>query len=81
MPAHRWAALRRYILNRDGRRCGRHGRLEVHHVDGDPSNNDPGGNLLTLCKGCHIRLHKPPVSPAVAAWRALVDETGRAAVQ
>jgi hypothetical protein len=31
------------------------GKLEVHHIDGDPSNNAQG-NLLPLCSlGCHQR--------------------------
>jgi 5-methylcytosine-specific restriction endonuclease McrA len=25
---------------------------EVHHSDGDPSNNDPS-NLICLCRDCH----------------------------
>lgn len=28
--------------------------LTVHHIDYDPSNNDPG-NLAVLCQGCHLR--------------------------
>ena len=52
------------------------GRLEVHHVDGDPSNNTPD-NLTTYCRGCHIRHHAPVISPEVAAWRELVDEAER----
>lgn len=32
--------------------------LEVDHIDGDPTNNDPG-NLQTLCKHCHpIKTYK-----------------------
>lgn len=30
--------------------------LDVHHRDGDKSNNDPN-NLMTLCPGCHRDLH------------------------
>ena len=30
--------------------------LTVHHIDGDPSNNDPG-NLVALCQRCHLGLH------------------------
>ena len=30
--------------------------LTVHHIDGDPSNNDPA-NLVALCQRCHLRLH------------------------
>ena len=79
MAHHRWARLRRFVLDRDGwrcQRCGRYGRLEVHHRDGDPGHNDPG-NLTTYCRPCHIEAHAPPVSPAVLAWRELVDEARR----
>ena len=77
MQAHRWARVRRAVLNRDNwrcQRCGRYGRLEVHHVDGDPSNNTPD-NLTTYCRGCHIRHHARPLTPAEAAWLALVVGT------
>ena len=73
----RWRRIRREILNRDGwrcQRCGRPGALEVHHVDGDPGNNDPD-NLQAVCRPCHIDLHRSPVAPEVAAWQALVDST------
>ena len=83
MSAHRWAALRRFVLDRDDWRCstcGRYGRLEVHHVDGDPSNNTHD-NLQTLCRSCHIRHHAPAISPEVAAWRRLVDEALRDGVR
>ena len=83
MAAHRWARLRRAILDRDGwrcQRCGRYGRMEIHHADGDPMNNDVD-NLRTLCRSCHIRHHAPAITPAVAAWRALVDEARRDGVR
>ena len=55
-----------YCENRDGRlnfECtatimGEH-MLDVDHIDGDPSNNDPS-NLQTLCKNCHA--HKSLVN-------------------
>lgn len=41
-------------------RCGVCGlereRLEVHHVDGNPKNNDRG-NLLVVCHRYHMQLH------------------------
>ena len=83
MGAHRWARLRRFILDRDSwrcQRCGMYGRLEVHHQDGDPSNNTPD-NLTTYCRRCHLQHHAPVISPEVAAWRALVDEARRDAVR
>lgn len=36
--------------------CGREGRLHVHHVDENPSNNAPS-NLRTLCPSCHRKSH------------------------
>jgi len=38
-------------------RCGRAGRLDVHHKDGDPTNNAPE-NLEVLCRGCHLKHHR-----------------------
>lgn len=32
-------------------------QLLVHHIDGDPSNNDPS-NFQTLCRSCHGKAHK-----------------------
>lgn len=36
--------------------CGRNDVIDVHHIDGDVSHNDPI-NLQTLCKGCHVVAH------------------------
>ena len=77
MAAHLWARLRRAILDRDGwqcQRCGMYGRLEVHHRDGDPSNNTPD-NLTTYCRRCHLQHHARPLTPAEAAWKLLVAGT------
>lgn len=39
--------------------CGRSTtRLSVHHIDENPTNNDPS-NLKTLCGSCHHRTHSP----------------------
>jgi 5-methylcytosine-specific restriction endonuclease McrA len=32
--------------------CGEGGKLQVHHIDRDPGNNDPA-NLVPLCVPCH----------------------------
>ena len=53
-----WKQLRRQALDRDGwrcRRCGRAGRLEVHHVKelASGGRNDLS-NLETLCRRCHM---------------------------
>ena len=59
----RWRWVRRVVLDRDGwkcTKCGRVGRLEVHHrqsirrTDADPF--DPDG-CETLCRVCHFRAH------------------------
>ena len=57
----RWRVVRRWVLDRDGWRCGcgRAGRLEVHHVvklaDGG-AKYDPS-NLITRCRPCHFADH------------------------
>ena len=35
-------------------RCASTSSLQIHHIDYDPSNNDPA-NLLVLCSNCHGR--------------------------
>jgi 5-methylcytosine-specific restriction endonuclease McrA len=30
---------------------------QVHHIDGDPSHNERT-NLVCLCAGCHLRVHR-----------------------
>ena len=55
-------AVRRSVLERDGdtcRFCGFRGRgpyMNVHHLDGDHSNQDPV-NLATACFHCHAVHH------------------------
>ena len=83
LNAHRWAAVRRAVFERDRFRCtscGKAGRLECDHVtplQREPSQNpyDPNG-LQTLCRACHIektrRESRREPTPAEAAWRALV---------
>ena len=51
--------LRRMILKRDKHcctSCGSKDKLQIHHVDGDRS-NDVEDNLVTLCKLCHFSIH------------------------
>jgi len=72
---------RRAALDRDGwrcRKCGKAGQLEVHHEKAlaDGGSHDLG-NLTTLCRGCHIALHRP-VRPFRDAWRDLIGELMRA---
>ena len=81
----RWAAVRRAVFKRDNFRCvecGRAGRLECDHIS--PLQREPGqdpydlNGLQTLCRNCHIqktrRENQRQLTPAEAAWRALVAE-------
>ena len=83
--ARRWAAVRRAVLKRDGFRCvmcGKSGKLECDHIT--PLQREPGQDVYdvdgmqTLCRACHIektaRENRRPLTPAEAAWRALVNE-------
>lgn len=68
-----WFRLRRLVLDRDGwrcRQCGKAGRLETHHivpVEHGGAELDPD-NCLTLCRSCHIALHRQE-TPERLAWR------------
>lgn len=54
LAAHRWRAARH--RGDQCQECGTTEGLHVHHIDRDPTHNDPA-NLMTLCASCHIRLH------------------------
>jgi len=53
-------SLRKKIRRRDGNRCQicyiYRKSLDVHHVDEDKMNSSKS-NLVTLCRGCHRRVH------------------------
>ncbi len=54
-----WREIRTVVLDRDGgvcAVCGSGMALHVHHIDLDPTNDDPG-NLIALCGICHARVH------------------------
>lgn len=83
---YRWKALRLRALERDRwrcRLCGRAGRLEVHHVR--PTFRGGAmwdlGNLRSLCRDCHFKIHKPDHeaarraarSPGRRAWWEFID--------
>ena len=85
LNAHRWAAIRRAVFERDGWRCvtcGRAGRLECDHIE--PMQREPGqdpfdpNGLQTLCRSCHTEKtreeNRRELIPAEAAWRELVAE-------
>jgi hypothetical protein len=61
----RWKKTRQAILDRDHHSCTicRSGDfLSVHHVDCDPTNDNPE-NLVTLCDHCHAFIHREAISP------------------
>ena len=79
LSSARWDRVRRSELERADYRCescGRPGALEVHHKTPLHKGGDPwaASNLQVLCRGCHLRHHKRPLSPAEAAWRELVAD-------
>lgn len=55
-------------------------RLQVHHVDRVPANNDPA-NLRTLCVTCHLKLHwaeeprKRPRTPKIHELTCVVCDS------
>ena len=77
MKRSAWARIRRNILDRDCWRCkacGKAGFLEVHHVKAlDDGGTNEAGNLLTLCRGCHIHEHRHH-DPERDAWAAAIAE-------
>lgn len=79
LPSRAWARLRRRVFDAYNWRCGCGcGRIaeELHHVDGDRSNNDPA-NLLPLAKTCHVAEHdRLKGQPLARRWRELVRELG-----
>ena len=56
-----YESLRQQILRRDRWRCqscGATSTLEVHHREfRSHSGSDSEENLITLCAGCHARVH------------------------
>ncbi len=52
------AETRKIVLEKYNYQCAKCGYnfLEIHHVDGNPS-NDSIDNLIPLCKRCHVKIH------------------------
>jgi hypothetical protein len=44
------------LLKKTCETCGSCSRLNLHHIDGDNTNNTPS-NLMTLCASCHTTWH------------------------
>lgn len=68
IDGHKCTSIKERIRKRDNYTCqkcgktqkelkGRHKKLDVHHIDGDNTNNDPE-NMITLCHNCHAKLCK-----------------------
>ena len=74
-PQHRtreYQRLRRRILEACGyrcERCGRAGRLELHHRNGDSSDDRPE-NLRPLCRPCHCQVDGRRPGPDRSEWLA-----------
>lgn len=59
--APNWHELRKEIYTRDnwtcrecGKKCHNGVVIQCHHIDYNTNNNDTN-NLITLCKGCHLK--------------------------
>lgn len=53
-------AIKRIVLERDNHTCQQCGAVEmllVYHIDSDKQNSGLG-NLITLCRSCHTKLHR-----------------------
>lgn len=64
--------LRGAILEAFGYRCaecGRAGPLELHHRNGDRTDDRPE-NLRPLCETCHFAIHARRRGPDRSDWRA-----------
>ena len=80
LNARQWARAEKMAKDRTGwkcERCGKRGKLEVHHTKrlhdgGDPYDPD---NLEVLCRSCHIAHHRPDdMLPGRAEWKKFVEE-------
>jgi hypothetical protein len=56
--------------------CGAKKDLHAHHVDGDPTNNDPA-NIQTLCGACHHFVHAAAALVVHEDRMQLMDEALR----
>ena len=57
--------------------CGADSPLDVHHVDGNPTNEDLE-NLVVLCKSCHRKVHNKTRENTTMSF--LVDQLGEVSV-
>ncbi|MFA4974048.1 MAG: HNH endonuclease [bacterium] len=58
-----WQAVREYALLRDRytcQVCGSGEDLTLHHLKTrEEGGSDDAGNLITVCRSCHVVIHKP----------------------
>ena len=67
--SRKWSKLRKKALRRDNHEChvcksspGQGGSLHVHHIEPrSEGGEDSLDNLITLCHGCHEKLHGWPI--------------------
>ena len=78
MPYLLWQRVRRLVLVRDSwkcTRCGRYGRLEVHHIkELQFGGTNDMSNLQTLCRDCHLEHHQKKTNPERLQWRQLTEQ-------
>lgn len=73
-------AVRDAVLKEFNHRCAKCGadNPHVHHINEDPSDNDPQ-NLIPLCPNCHLTDHHDPTRPPdrerLALFRKYRDPT------
>jgi hypothetical protein len=60
MSEYRSKALEEY--GEECQVCGEPSNIQVHHRDGDRTNNELK-NLLPLCRDCHYRVHHGEIEP------------------
>jgi len=62
-PNYRKVLERRGQLLRICQRCGSESKIEIHHIDGKPKNNNLA-NIKFLCRSCQLKVHgrfNPPI--------------------
>ena len=70
-----WTAIRARAIRAAGRRCsrcGRPGKLEVHHPIPLSKGGDHGQALEVVCRVCHLQRHRP--DPDRTAWSTFLRE-------
>ena len=71
-----WTAIRARAIRAAGRRCrrcGRPGKLEVHHPRALSNGGTHDQALVVSCRDCHIHEHHQP-DPARLAWVKFLRE-------